>query len=124
MLDVLEQRFVRVRGSTDGSLGQASIFDLGDDGRRAAPTPPPGDPRGEYEKAELLRLEKETLGLYVSEHPLSAVRDQLRRKTDCTLSDLERRREGEIVTIGEIVASQRTMTTKKGTRWHSSSSRT
>ena len=29
-------------------------------------------PTGEFEKAELLRLEKESLGLYVSEHPLSA----------------------------------------------------
>ena len=43
-------------------------------------------PEGEYEKAELLRLEKESLGLYVSEHPLSAIRDQLRRKTDCSIS--------------------------------------
>ena len=39
-------------------------------------------PTDEWEKHELLRLEKETLGLYVSEHPLSAVRDQLRRKTE------------------------------------------
>ena len=37
-------------------------------------------PEGEFEKAELLRMEKESLGLYVSEHPLSAIRDQLRRK--------------------------------------------
>jgi len=35
----------------------------------------------EYEKPELLKLEKEVLGLYVSEHPLHAIRDQLRRKT-------------------------------------------
>ena len=42
----------------------------------------PSIPEGEFEKAELLRMEKESLGLYVSEHPLSAIRDQLRRKTD------------------------------------------
>ena len=29
----------------------------------------------EFEKPDLLRLEKETLGLYVSEHPLSSLRD-------------------------------------------------
>ena len=51
--------------------------------RRRQPRHHPAIPAGEFEKPELLRLEKETLGLYVSEHPLHAVRDQLRRKTDC-----------------------------------------
>ena len=51
--------------------------------RQSAPRHHPPVPAGEFEKHELLRLEKETLGLYVSEHPLDAVRDQLRRKTDC-----------------------------------------
>ena len=31
-----------------------------------------------FEKGELLRLEKEVLGLYVSSHPLAPLRDQLR----------------------------------------------
>jgi DNA polymerase-3 subunit alpha len=59
-------------------------------------------------------MEKESLGLYVSEHPLSAIRDQLRRKTDCALSELERRRDGETVVVGGIVSSLKQMTTKKG----------
>ena len=64
----------------------------------------------------LLRLEKETLGLYVSEHPatLDAVRDQSRRKTECTLSEIERRRDGDIVTVGGIVSTVKQVTTKKG----------
>jgi DNA polymerase III subunit alpha len=68
----------------------------------------------EFEKNELLRLEKEVLGLYVSEHPLHSIRDQLRRKTDCALADVERRREGEIVTVGGIVSAVKHLTTKKG----------
>ena len=64
----------------------------------------PPVPTAEFEKQELLRLEKETLGLYVSEHPLSGVRDQLRRKADATLAELERRRDGEVVTVGGIVS--------------------
>jgi DNA polymerase III subunit alpha len=68
----------------------------------------------EFEKNELLRLEKEVLGLYVSEHPLHSIRDQLRRKTDCALNDVERRREGEIVTVGGIVSAVKHLTTKKG----------
>ena len=71
-------------------------------------------PPAEFEKAELLRLEKEALGLYVSEHPLHAIRDQLRRKADSRVADLERRRDGEIVTVGGIVSSVKQLTTKKG----------
>jgi DNA polymerase III subunit alpha len=68
----------------------------------------------EFEKQELLRMEKEVLGLYVSEHPLHSIRDQLRRKTDCALNDVERRRDGEVVTVGGIVSGLKHLTTKKG----------
>jgi DNA polymerase-3 subunit alpha len=68
----------------------------------------------EADKNELLGMEKETLGLYVSEHPLHAVRDQLRRKTDASLAELERRRDGEVVTVGGIVSALKQLTTKKG----------
>ena len=44
----------------------------------------------------------------------SAIRDQLRRKADTTIAELERRRDGEVVTIGGIVTSLRHMTTKRG----------
>ena len=74
----------------------------------------PAIPAEEFEKNELLRLEKEVLGLYVSEHPLHSVRDQLRRKTDCTLAEIERRRDGEVVTVGGIVSALKHLTTKKG----------
>ena len=59
-------------------------------------------------------LEKETLGLYVSEHPLEAIREQLRRKVDCAQVELERRRDGEVVTVGGIVGAIKQLTTKKG----------
>jgi len=59
-------------------------------------------------------MEKESLGLYVSEHPLAAVRDQLKRKTDCPIIELERRRDGEIVLVGGLVSSLKQLTTKKG----------
>jgi DNA polymerase III subunit alpha len=68
----------------------------------------------EYEKNDLLRLEKESLGLYVSEHPLEGVRDELRRKTDCALVDVPARREGEVVTVGGIVGALKQLTTRKG----------
>jgi DNA polymerase-3 subunit alpha len=95
------------------STGQGSIFDLVEEGeerpRHHAPIP-----AEEYDKSELLRLEKETLGLWISEHPLAELAGALKRKCDRMLSDLERCRDGEIVTVGGIVSSVKQLTTKKG----------
>jgi DNA polymerase III subunit alpha len=114
MLECIEQALSwGGRTQADKIAGQGSIFDLGDE-VETAPRHHPEIPMHEFEKNELLRLEKETLGLYVSEHPLNAVRDQLRRKTDAALAELERRRDGEIVTVGGIVSAVKQVTTKKG----------
>jgi DNA polymerase-3 subunit alpha len=102
------------REQADRIAGQGSIFDLAEDAGEERPRHHPQISAVEYEKSELLRLEKETLGLWVSEHPLANLGDQLRRKTDRPLADLERCRDGEIVTVGGIVSSIKQLTTKKG----------
>jgi DNA polymerase-3 subunit alpha len=42
------------------------------------------------------------------------VREQLRRKVDCPLAELERRRDGEVLSVGGIVGALKHLTTKKG----------
>jgi DNA polymerase-3 subunit alpha len=96
----------------DRIAGQSSLFDGGESESHTL-EPPRIDP-GEFEKGELLKLEKETLGIFVSEHPLHAIRDQLRRKVDTPLADVERRRDGEVVIVGGIVSQLKALTTKKG----------
>jgi DNA polymerase-3 subunit alpha len=114
MLTVLEQALdLGGRMQADRLAGQGSIFDLGPV-EEERPRHHPPIPTDEFEKNELLRLEKEALGLYVSEHPLSAIRDQLRKKCDTPLAELDRRRDGEIVTVGGIVSQLKALTTKKG----------
>jgi DNA polymerase-3 subunit alpha len=114
MADMLDQALSWGGGEFDArERGQGSIFDLmGEDAERPKHHAP--IPAEEYEKSELLRLEKETLGLWISEHPLANLADQLRRKTDRPLAELERCRDGEIVTVGGIVSSVKALTTKKG----------
>ncbi len=110
MLEALEHALSHGQRASDERLrGQSSLFA---ETEEKLEHPPIGSE--EFEKDELLRLEKEALGLYVSEHPLEAIRDQLRRKTDATLAELERRRDGEIVTVGGIVSALKQLTTKKG----------
>ena len=115
MLDVLEHALSwGGRQQADRLAGQASIFDSPDEPDAPRERHHPVIPSEEYDNGELLRLEKETLGLYVSEHPLDRVRDQLRRRVDLPLAELERRRDGEVVTIGGIVSALKQLTTKKG----------
>jgi DNA polymerase-3 subunit alpha len=101
------------RQQADRLAGQGSIFDLGDEAE-VQPRHHRPIPSEEWEKAERLAYEKEALGLYVSEHPLSGIREALRRKTDAQIVELERRRDGDVVTVGGIVGALRQTTTKKG----------
>jgi DNA polymerase-3 subunit alpha len=113
MIDVLDDAAsLGQKLQSDRLAGQGSIFDLEPAEEKPRKHPPLAT--DEYDKNELLRLEKEVLGLYVSEHPLSSIRDQLRRKTDATIAELERRRDGDVVTVGGIVSALKHMTTKRG----------
>ncbi|HSC92182.1 MAG TPA: DNA polymerase III subunit alpha [Gaiellaceae bacterium] len=116
MLSVLEQALAYgQKQQADRLVGQGSIFDGAfDSAEPVTERHHPPVPGGEFDKAELLRMEKEVLGLYVSEHPLHAIRDQLRRKTDASMTELERRRDGEWVTVAGIVSAVKQLTTKKG----------
>jgi DNA polymerase-3 subunit alpha len=103
------------RLAADRLAGQASIFDDGlGEAEVSRERHHPAISTTEFDEQELLRLEKETLGIYVSEHPLERVRADLKRKTDCALMDIERRRDGDIVTVGGIVSALKQVTTKRG----------
>jgi DNA polymerase-3 subunit alpha len=116
MFDVLEQSLAwGGREQADRLAGQSSIFDLGGgEETESRPKQHPPISAEEWDKNERLAYEKESLGLYVSEHPLDAIKDALRRKTNSAIVELERLRDGDIVTVGGIVGSMRQTMTKKG----------
>jgi DNA polymerase III subunit alpha len=68
----------------------------------------------EFPKATLLGLEKEALGVYVSDHPLLGVEGLLGRMTDAAISSLADRKAGEVVTVGGMVGALRKRVTKRG----------
>ena len=78
-------------------------------GRHHAPIPNLPD-----ERRELNAMEKETLGLFLSSHPLKEVRPALRARVDCSLADLMGKRDGEWVTVGGMIAEAKRIRTKKG----------
>src|ERR671919_971460 len=94
------------KAQEDSRMGQGSIFDLGGAAADAGKGPSHHHPpiiTEEFDQRELLRLEKETLGTFLSSHPLAEVRDALRARVDCSLSELEGKADGSIVTVGGIV---------------------
>jgi DNA polymerase-3 subunit alpha len=104
----------------DAELGQGSIFDFDEPAGEGAggspfampshpPVPPvPDDPKQRNE------WEKETLGLFLSSHPLKEVRPALRAKVDCSLAEAADRKDGEWVTVGGMIVEAKRIRTKKG----------
>ena len=66
------------------------------------------------DRKELNLMEKETLGLFLSSHPLKEVRAALRARVDCSLPELEGKKDGEWVTVGGMVAEVKKIRTRKG----------
>jgi DNA polymerase-3 subunit alpha len=62
----------------------------------------------------LLAAEKESIGLFISAHPLKDVGAALRARSDSTLGELSARRDGDWVTIGGMVTQAKRIKTKKG----------
>jgi DNA polymerase-3 subunit alpha len=127
MLAVLEQaQAAGSKAQQDALIGQGSIFDLGGadmadaaggaavgGGALSAPShaPIPGE---EFDRTEMLAAEKESLGLFISAHPLKEMGAALRARADSTLAELPDRRDGDWVTVGGIVTQFKKIKTKKG----------
>ncbi len=79
-----------------------ALFDQDD---QPAPERVPDLP--EWSKRELLALERDMLGLYVSDHPLSGMEQGLRRESDMTVRQLldSSPEDGTIVTIAGLITS-------------------
>jgi DNA polymerase-3 subunit alpha len=132
MLAVLEQaQGAGQKAQQDALIGQGSIFDLEPalhDGRPDGPgsgananggSPFAGPshvaiPAGEFDRSELLAAEKESIGLFISAHPLKEVGPALRVRADCQLAELAARRDGDWVTVGGMITQAKRIRTKKG----------
>jgi DNA polymerase-3 subunit alpha len=98
--------------SRDAEMGQVSLFGEAAEVHHAlAPTlpivPPPNT-------MQALQWEKETLGIFVSGHPLADVADALARTGAVPIKDLRTREDDSFVTVAGMVESVRRTLTKAG----------
>ena len=96
----------------DRITGQTSLFDLGAADATAFERPLPT--ATEVPVRERLRWEKELLGLYLSEHPMGEVAEQVGRYVNVYSGDLrDESLDGQRVVVGGIVTGMRTVITKR-----------
>lgn len=106
----------------DRASGQGNLFDLfgGSTAVKEAPasfiSAPKAPPTPDFPQQEKLRLEKEILGFYISDHPLKALRDSARVLAPISLSDLADYKEGTSISAIVMLTSVKPVVTKKGDR--------
>jgi DNA polymerase-3 subunit alpha len=92
--------------------GQISLFDLGVDeaagSQMKLPDLPPLPPQ------QLLNMEKEVLGFYISGHPLRPYQEQLEAVGALPVGTLPEQPDGARVTVGGVLVGLKQITTKAG----------
>ncbi len=93
---------------------QASIFDQIDttDKKNGSPSFSMPD-LPEWDRKELLSIEKETLGFYISGHPLHGYEDKLKYVTNTNTASIKTKKDKETLTIAGVVSSLSERLTKK-----------
>ena len=69
---------------------------------------------GEWQKRDLLTFEKETIGFYLSGHPLEEYRSLFRKHATCYSKDLGKISAGTEIIMGGLIQAMRKITTSKG----------
>ena len=107
----------------DRASGQGNLFDLfaapaADSGPAPADlsTAPKAAPVADYPPREKLKLEKELLGFYISDHPLRQLGSQVNLLAPIGLASLEEQADKAKVSVVAMVAELRQVNTRKGDR--------
>ncbi|WP_456083757.1 DNA polymerase III subunit alpha, partial [Megamonas funiformis] len=66
----------------------------------------------EFPKIELLNMEKEITGFYITGHPLEEYREKIQYLT--TIESLEKQKDGKYISVAGIIRKAKRVTTKKG----------
>ncbi|WP_126146974.1 OB-fold nucleic acid binding domain-containing protein [Synechococcus elongatus] len=103
----------------DRASGQGNLFDmLGSNDSNSSPldTAPKAPAVPDYSPDEKLKLEKELLGFYLSDHPLKVVQEPARLLAPASISDLEDYCDRGLISTIALLTEVKPVVTKKGDR--------
>jgi DNA polymerase-3 subunit alpha len=100
----------------DRASGQMNIFDLLKARKNAAPAPARLPDVPEWDSGTKLQYEKESLGFYISGHPLDLHADQIAQLCATRTSSAQEHREGAEIILCGVLTVIKELTTKKGDR--------
>ena len=106
------------RREAEGQFDLFADFGGGDDAGLSFSVEVPDVP--EWDKKQRLAFEREMLGLYVSDHPLSGLEHVLAAAGDCSIATLnadEQRADGSMVTVCGLVTGLQRKMSKNGNPW-------
>ena len=115
LLNVLPKTLSRVNSEEkEKANGQSSLFQMAASNKPAADGNNGNVEVEEFPPEQVLKMEKDLLGLYISSHPLEYVKDSLEGQVKNNIADISDMREGEPIKIGGLLSESRRITTKKG----------
>lgn len=100
------------QSGAERDLGQSSLFGGGGSGTPLQEPSLPDIPA--YSAEQMLSLEKELLGFYVSGHPLDAIRGEIEQLATASLGDTSELSDQQIVRLAGVVTDIRRTQTRKG----------
>ena len=104
------------RRAKEQASGQGNLFDMlgGSTSKQSFDLAPTTQRVADFSSQEKLRLEKELLGFYISDHPLSVVSQSARLMAPINLCDIPDSHETKIVTAIALILDIKQVITKKG----------
>jgi DNA polymerase-3 subunit alpha len=97
----------------DRANGQLSFLDLVEDSEYNSVSLSLPDV-GEFPESDLLAMEKETLGMYISGHPLAAYRAVLNRLASVSTAEVAELPDDSDVILGGLISGIKRVTTRRG----------
>lgn len=111
--EIMDQAQKRQRERSSGQVNFLEQFSVHDDKPRPGMNSPLLPDLPEWDHKELLANEKETIGFYITGHPLSRFSERLGMIVNADSSTISRKPDRETVTVAGVVSSIRTVTTKR-----------
>ena len=114
LLSVLEDAMAQAaRAKRDKQNGQVWLFGDGAEEDTSYPEPGSLPEVTELSRDEMLAMEKDLLGMYVSDHPLLQYREKLEKLISASSDQLKDKADREEVAVGGVISRVRKYTTKK-----------